>query len=361
MATPPYIPDNVSFDSVQVNNILAFGSQTGYITITSSSGTYPLVLPTAQGVSGTFLRNDGSGNLIWAVPAGSGNVLGPGSSTTNALALWADTSGTLIKNSSVTLSGANVLAGVQTLSLSGSTSGTLSVRPAATTTSYTVTLPAAQGGANTVAVNDGSGNLTWATLPTSVGDVTGPASSTTNGIALYADTTGKLIKNSTVTISSSNDVANVKTLTLAGFTTGTFTIKPAASTASYTVTLPNAQSTAGIDSVLTNDGTGALSWTASGLLPPTIGPNPVTYSLQTSDQSRNFVYTTANGGTLNFTNGGITAGFYCYIKNGSTGDISLQFNGVAVSGATPTLHRSTGSGNSTFCLLYFDGTNLYLY
>jgi hypothetical protein len=185
-------------------------------------------------------------------------------------------------------------------------------------------------------------------------------SSTTNGIALYADTTGKLIKNSTVTISSSNDVANVKTLTLAGFTTGTLTMKPAASTASYTVTLPNAQSTAGIYSVLTNDGTGALTWTASGLLPPTIGAKPATYALQTSDQSRNFIYTSGSG-ILNYTNGGIAAGFYCYVKNGASSDIDLQFGGVAVSGVTPTLHRSTGSGNSTFCLLYFDGTNLYLY
>lgn len=359
-AIPPLIPDTASFDCVQVNSKLAFGNQTGNITLSSTTGSYTMVLPTSQGTSGTFLRNDGTGTLVWATPAGAGNVLGPGSSTTNALALWADTTGTLIKNSSVILSGANVLSGVRTLALDGSTSGTLSLKPAAITTSYTVTLPSTQGSANTVATNDGSGNLSWTTLPTSVGNVTGPPTSTTNGIALYADTTGILIKNSTVTISSTNDLANVYTLGLKGFTSGNLTVKPAAVTTSYTVTMPSAQSTTGIYSVLTNDGSGTLTWTSTGLLPPTIGAKPATYNLTTSDQSKNFIYTSGSG-TLNYTNGGISAGFYCYVKNGASSDIDLQFGGVAVSGVTPTLHRSTGSGNSTFCLLYYDGVNLYLY
>lgn len=359
-AIPPLIPDTASFDSLQIGNYLAFGSQSGYITLSATSGTYPLVLPTSQGVSGTYLRNNGSGTLAWATPAGAGDVLGPGSSTTNALALWADTTGTVLRNSSVTLSGANVLAGVGTLGLSGSTSGTLSVRPAAVTTSYTVTMPGAQGSANTVAVNDGTGALTWTTLPTSVGNVTGPPSSTTNGVALYSDTTGTVIKNSTVTISSTNDIANVKSLVLSGFTSGNLTVKPAATTTSYTVTMPGAQSATGITSVLTNDGTGVLSWTSAGLLPPTIGAKPATYNLQTTDQGRNFIYTSGSG-ILNYTNGGISAGFYCFVKNGASSDIDLQFGGVAVGGVTPTLHRSTGSGNSSFCMLYYDGTTLYLY
>jgi hypothetical protein len=45
----------------------------------------------------------------------------------------------------------------------GSTSGTVGITAPATITSYSVTLPNAQGAANTVLRNDGSGNLTWAT------------------------------------------------------------------------------------------------------------------------------------------------------------------------------------------------------
>lgn len=48
------------------------------------------------------------------------------------------------------------------LQLPGSTSGTLTVQPAAATTSHTLTMPAAQGTSNTVLTNDGSGGLSWA-------------------------------------------------------------------------------------------------------------------------------------------------------------------------------------------------------
>lgn len=46
--------------------------------------------------------------------------------------------------------------------LPGSTSGLLTIEPAATTTSHTLTLPAAQGAVNTVLTNNGSGALSWA-------------------------------------------------------------------------------------------------------------------------------------------------------------------------------------------------------
>jgi hypothetical protein len=50
------------------------------------------------------------------------------------------------------------------LLLSGSVSGTLTQLPAATTTSYSVTWPSAQGAANTVLSNNGSGALSWVLL-----------------------------------------------------------------------------------------------------------------------------------------------------------------------------------------------------
>lgn len=53
------------------------------------------------------------------------------------------------------------------VNLPGSTSGTLQFQPNASTTSYTVTMPAAQGAANTVPLNDGSGNLSWTSFSSS--------------------------------------------------------------------------------------------------------------------------------------------------------------------------------------------------
>jgi hypothetical protein len=49
------------------------------------------------------------------------------------------------------------------LLLTGSVSGTLTLLPAATTTSYQLTFPSAQGAANTLLKNDGSGNLSFVT------------------------------------------------------------------------------------------------------------------------------------------------------------------------------------------------------
>jgi hypothetical protein len=65
-------------------------------------------------------------------------------------------------------------------------------------------LPNADGTANQVLKTDGSGNLGWATAAT--GDVVGPASATDTAIALFDLTTGKLIKNSVVTVSAAGAI-----------------------------------------------------------------------------------------------------------------------------------------------------------
>lgn len=56
------------------------------------------------------------------------------------------------------------------LQLTGSTSGTLSLLPAAATTDHSLTWPGAQGAANTFLLNNGSGTLSWSTLGAVGGD-----------------------------------------------------------------------------------------------------------------------------------------------------------------------------------------------
>lgn len=58
-----------------------------------------------------------------------------------------------------------------TLSLAGNTLGAFTQQPAASTTSYTVTWPNAQGGASTFLKNDGSGGLSWTSTSTTAPSV----------------------------------------------------------------------------------------------------------------------------------------------------------------------------------------------
>ena len=152
----------------------------------------------------------------------------------------------------------SALKDVGAIEMDGSTSGTLTLQPAATTASHTLTLPAAQGSADTFLKNNGSGGLTWAAVAGGSGDVAGPASATDNAVARFDATTGKLLQNSTVTISDTSDIAGAKTIALNGSSSGTLTVQPAASTTSHTLTLPSAQGAVG--TVLRNNGSGGLSW-----------------------------------------------------------------------------------------------------
>ncbi len=322
---------------------------------------YTLTLPAAQGAASTFLRNDGAGGLSW-VAGNSGDVVGPASATDNAVTRFDGTTGKLIQDSSVTLSDTQGLAGVRTLSLTDATTNTLLLQPAPATTSYTLTLPAAQGAVNTILQNDGSGNLSWAT---GGGDVVGPASATNNAIARFDATTGKLIKNSTVTISDTADIAAAKTLAMDGSTSGTLTIRPAATTTSYTMTMPGAQGTA--NTYLLNDGSGGLSWaqgTSGNLLNVQTfisASGTFTYT-PTLGTNRALVYVVGGGGAgggaasgVNKSCGAGGAGGGCQvglfaIDTALTGTVVIGAGGTGVSGTS-----GNNGGNSTFT---FNGSTI---
>jgi hypothetical protein len=95
--------------------------------------------------------------------------------------------------------------------MTGSSSGVMTFAPAASVTDYTVTYPAAQGGASQVLLNDGAGALSWSALAGG-GDVIGPASATDNAIARYNATSGTSVQNSGVLINDSNNVSGIGTL-----------------------------------------------------------------------------------------------------------------------------------------------------
>lgn len=100
-------------------------------------------------------------NLGAAVWVRSGNVVSNASSANNGIARFDGTDGRLLKSSDVTISNTADIAGAKSLAMSGSVSGTFTMQPAGTVSSYAVTMPAAQGARGSSLVNNGSGSLAW--------------------------------------------------------------------------------------------------------------------------------------------------------------------------------------------------------
>lgn len=76
-------------------------------------------------------------------------------------------------------------------------------------------LPDQSGNAGKFLTTDGS-TASWGT-PAGAGDVVGPSSATDNAIARFDTTTGKLIQNSTITISDAGDMSGVSSLGVANY------------------------------------------------------------------------------------------------------------------------------------------------
>ena len=89
----------------------------------------------------------------------------PGSTTDNAIIRWDGTSGVGQLNSGILIDDNNniTIPAQGDLRLSDTSGGQyVAIQAHGTTTTHTLTFPAAQGSASTVLTNDGSGNLTWA-------------------------------------------------------------------------------------------------------------------------------------------------------------------------------------------------------
>ena len=159
---------------------------------------YTLTLPTDDGTAGQFLQTDGGGNLIWS-SGNAGDVVGPASSTANAIPTFNGTTGKLLQNNS----GATISGGVITATgFSGPINGSVGATtpntgaftqvnitaqgdlrledttggqyvglqaPSVVSVSYVLTLPAADGTSGQVLQTDGAGNLSFADTTTGAG------------------------------------------------------------------------------------------------------------------------------------------------------------------------------------------------
>ena len=267
------------------------GATSGTVTIKPSlaAGTYTLTLPTDDGAANQVLRTDGSGVLSWngAPPGGSsGQVQYNASGTLSGDAgLTYDAANDTLSTKKLTLGTAGSALGEVTLS--GNTSGTVTIKPAAAAGTYSLTLPTTDGNASEFLQTDGSGVLTWATPTAAAGG------STTQ---VQYNNAGALAGDAGLTYDAANDTLSTKIvqlgtagsalgqLKMSGNTSGTVTLQTAAAAGTYTLTLPTDDGTA--NQVLQTDGSGVLSWVTKDLW---------TYAKLTSD------FSTTSGSQVNVT------------------------------------------------------------
>ena len=185
----------------------------GQLLIGNSTGNTLTKATLTQGSGITITNSAGAITIAATGGGGSGDVVGPASSTDNAFTRFDGTTGKLLQNSTgatlsdtggATFTGSVDVAGTSTAGSNiklyeDTDNGTNYVSfkaPDTIAANVTWTLPSADGTSAQVLSTNGSGTLSWATAGGGSGDVVGPASATNNGIALFDGTTGKLLKNS---------------------------------------------------------------------------------------------------------------------------------------------------------------------
>lgn len=97
--------------------------------------------------------------------------------------------------------------GISNLQLLGSASGNLNQSAAATTASYSLIWPSAQGASNTYLKNDGAGNLSWVTV--AAGGVTSVALADGSSSPIYTISGSPVTSTGTLTFSLNTQSANV--------------------------------------------------------------------------------------------------------------------------------------------------------
>ena len=96
--------------------------------------------------------------------------------------------------------------------------------------------------------------------------------------------------------------------------------------------------------------------------PPPVIQTAGTTALIPTNANTSYIIT--SGSTQNFTTAGLglgNAGLVWFVKNSSNNDITIQNNGINITGQTSTIHKSSGSTNSSSQILYWNGTNLIMY
>lgn len=330
-----------SSGQLQYNNGGSFGGISGV----TSDGTNITALSVVGGAninaSGTSPTNIGVGSSAGTVTIGrSGGTLATIGTWTHSGVANINTSGTAATNIGAAAGTTNSLGTFNhtgAFNLKGSSSGTLTIAVPATVTSHTLTLPAAQGSANSFLRNDGSGGLTWVS-----GTTTNAAGSDTyvqfndGGTAFGGSanfTFNKTTPQLTVAAVIAFNTSGGKTMTFGSNGTnlgGKLTI-PSTGASSITIqTCPTASTGQGF-AVVTADGSG--------------NNNGGTISLLTGAEAG-----TGYGGSVTINTGGTNNSGAISITTGSVDDLAGNITieaGDTVSGVAGTVNIYAGASTST--------------
>lgn len=184
---------------------------------------------------------------------------------------------------------------------------------------------------------------------TGSGDVTGPASSTNNNVAVFDGTTGKVIKQGTAgtdfvapgtaTTFTADQTFNSTRLKLAGSSSGTATLNAPAAAGTNTYTLPPDASTLGYRNI------------------PQSGSDKTTsYTLATTDIGE-FVGV-GSGGSITIPNSTFAAGDVVSIFNNTTGNITItcSITTAYIAGTNTDKDTMTLATRGVATILFISGT-----
>ncbi len=346
--------DNITTTGTLSFSAISGGLPTGLGDVVGPASSVDNTLPRYDSTTGKLIQNSGviiddsdnittTGTLSFSaisggLPTGLGDVVGPVSSTDNAVARYDSTTGKLIQDSDVTVDDSGNISTAGTLSFSAISGGLPTglgdvVGPASATDNAVARYDTTTGKLiqNSAVTVDDSGNISTAGtasfsaisggLPTGLGDVVGPASSVDNTLPRYDSTTGKLIQNSGVIIDDSDNITTTGTLSFSAISGGLPTglgdvVGPASATDNAVARYDSTTGKLVQNSAVTVDDSGnistagTLSFSAiSGGLPAglgdVVGPASATdnavvrYNSTTGKLVQNSVITITDGGSIN--------------------------------------------------------------
>ncbi len=308
------------------------------LTVTSVTGSFTLkpsatTLSVAQGASGTdtITVTDVSpftGSVAFAatgMPTGVTAAFSPASSTTSSVLTLTASSTAAAGTYTITVTGTSgTLTATTTVTLTvTSVTGSFTLKPSATT------LSVAQGasGTDTITVTDVSpftGSVTFAAtgMPTGVTAAFSPASSTTSSVLTLTASSTAAAGTYTITVTGTSGTLTATTTVTLTVTsvTGSFTLKPSATTLSV------AQGASGTDTITVTDVspfTGSVAFAATGM------PTGVTASFSPTSSTTSSVLTLAVASTT-------VAGTYTITVTGTSGTLTATTTiALTVTGTAP--------------------------
>jgi len=168
-ATTTLTAVQASIGSANLSTARFLGATSGYVGIqgATNAGSTTYTLPSADGTSGQVLSTNGTGTLSWTTAGGgggTGDVVGPASSTDNAIARFDSTTGKLIQNSVVIVDDAGTITGVAALAATTASITSANAGTAVITTGTVTNLTSTS--ASIASMNAGVALLTTATVTT---------------------------------------------------------------------------------------------------------------------------------------------------------------------------------------------------